>query len=408
MRAMEAAVRGRAPSRSGAPDARMIPEGHTIGVRNGLPGTAECHTAGQERDLGENVRVRSARLTVLLARLPGVVAGLSVALATALPVLAHGGTVPDVPPDPVNLLLAWKGDPLVWLPVLVALVLWWMGVRKVNRAHPDNPVPRFRSVSWALGLLAILLALDSGIERYDTTLFWDHMIQHMLLTLVAPPLLLFAGPITLLLRASSAETRNRWIYPFLHARIVRFLAHPVVAWILFAAVMWGSHFSPLFDASLENEWIHRLEHGLFLGSALLFWWPVIGPDPSPWRLSPPAKVLYVGLQMPQNTFLSLAIFMSSVPLYRHYVTTARTWGPTPLEDQQMAGAIMWVGGDMMFILVLGLLVVAWMRDDERRTVGEDRRLAAQEAAIRERAARLAERRSAEAGPEAGEGSAPRA
>jgi putative copper resistance protein D len=225
----------------------------------------------------------------------------------------------------------------------------------------------------------------------------------MLLTLVGPVLLLYAGPITLLLRASSAETRRRWIFPFLHSRVIRFLSFPVVSWLLFAAVMWASHFSPLFDAALEDEWIHRLEHALFLGSALLFWWPVVGPDPSPWRMKPAAKVLYVGLQMPQNTFLALAIYMSTIPLYRHYVTTGRTWGPTPLEDQQMAGGIMWLGGDVVFLTVVILLVFAWMRDDERRTVGEDRRLEAEEAAIRVRAARLAVRRAAEGTDVAGAG-----
>ena len=132
----------------------------------------------------------------------------------------------------------------------------------------------------------------------------------------------------------------------LHSRPVRFLAFPVVSWLIFAGVMWGSHFSPLFDVALENEWAHRLEHVLFLGAALLFWWPVAGPDPSPWRLRPAGRVVYVGLQMPQNTFLALAIYMASVPLYAHYTTTGRTWGPTPLEDQQLAGGIMWLGGDL--------------------------------------------------------------
>jgi putative copper resistance protein D len=340
------------------------------------------------------------------------VAGLAAALGLALaglaaPVLplvtvalAHGGAVPAVPPDPANLLFDWSGDPLVWLPAIGALVLWWLGVRSVNGAHPANPVGRSRSVAWALGVLVILLALDSGIERYDTTLFWVHMIQHLLLTLVAPLLLLFAGPITLLLRAVSPETRRRWVLPLLHARVVRALSFPVVSWLLFAGVMWASHFSPLFEAALEDEWIHRLEHGLFLGSALLFWWPVVGPDPSPWRMRPAARVLYVGLQMPQNTFLALALTMSSQPLYQHYLTTGRTWGPTPLEDQQVAGAIMWLGGDLMFLTVVILLVFAWMRADERRSVGEERRLEPERAAIRERAARLAARRAKERSAEA--------
>ena len=335
----------------------------------------------------------------LVALLAGLSAGLSAGPLARL-ALAHGTVVP-AEPDALAFLVGWKGDPLIWLPVIVVALVWRHAVGKVNRAHPANQVPRRRTVSWMLGLFAILVALDSGVERYDTVLFADHMVQHMLLALVATPLLVYAGPITLLLRASSAETRRRWILPFLHSRIVRFVSFPVVAWILFAAVMWGSHFSPLFDAALENEWLHRLEHGLFLVSSMLFWWPVVGSDPSPWRMRPAAKVLYVGLQMPQNTFLAVAIAMSSVPLYSHYVTTIRPWGPTPLEDQQLAGSIMWLGGDLVFIAVVILLVLAWMRDDERRTVGEDRRLAGERAAIREREVKLAERRAAEASAASG-------
>src|SRR6185295_13808379 len=98
---------------------------------------------------------------------------------------------------------------------------WWLGIRRVDRLHPGHPVPRRRTLSWVLGIVALLVALDSGIERYDTTLFWVHMVQHLLLILVAPVLLLAAGPITMLLRASSPETRRRRILPVLHSRVVR-------------------------------------------------------------------------------------------------------------------------------------------------------------------------------------------
>jgi putative copper resistance protein D len=324
-------------------------------------------------------------------------------LAGAGAVLAHGGTVPTEPPSVANLVLGWSFDPLVWLPALVALILWWSAVRRVNRAHPGNPVPRRRTWSWVAGVFALLVALDSGIATYDTTLFSLHMVQHLMLTLVAPLLLLYAGPIVLLLRASSPATRRRWILPVLHSRVVRAISFPVVSWLLFAGVMWFTHFSPLFDLSLENQWVHRLEHGLYLVAAMLFWWPVIGPDPSPWRMSPAAKVLYVGLQMPQNTFLALAIYMASEPLYPHYVTTIRSWGPTPLEDQQLAGGIMWLGGDLLFITAIILLVQAWISDDERRTVTVDRRLDAERAAIREREERLAARLAAEAEAQASGG-----
>lgn len=331
----------------------------------------------------------------LPARVSGALAGILAVLGLAPVALAHGSVVPP-PPDALAFVVDWSFDPTIWLPVIVAVIVWRSAVGRVNRAHPDNPVPRIRSISWYAGLAAILIALDSGIERYDTTLFSVHMVQHMLLVFAAPPLLLYAGPITLLLRVSSAQTRKRWVLPFLHSRVVRWLSFPVVSWILFAAVMWGTHFSPLFDASLENLMIHRLEHALFLGSGLLFWWPLVGPDPSPWRLAPPMRVLYAGLQMPQNTFLAVAIFMSDTPLYQHYVTTVRSWGPTPLADQQLAGGLMWIGGDFVFIGAVILLVAAWMRDDERRAVGEDRRLAAERAAIREREVRLAARLAAEA------------
>jgi putative membrane protein len=323
-------------------------------------------------------------------------------LAGAPAVLAHGGVVPAEPPSVANVLLGWTFDPLVWLPAIVALLLWRSTVRRVNRAHPANPVAPKRTWSWVGGVAVLLFALDSGLAAYDTTLFSMHMVQHLLLTLVAPPLLLYAGPIVLLLRVSSPATRKRWILPVLHSRVVRFLSFPVVAWVLFAGVMWGSHFSSLFDLSLENEWVHRFEHVLYLVAALLFWWPVCGPDPSPWRVRPSARVLYAGMQMPQNTFLALAIYAAAAPLYSHYVTTVRTWGPTPLEDQQLAGGIMWLGGDLLFLAAIILLVWAWIQDDERRTETEDRRLDAERAAIREREAKLAARLAAEGDGQPGE------
>ena len=140
--------------------------------------------------------------------------------------------------------------------------------------------------------------------------------------MVAAPLIALAAPITLLLRLASPETRRRVVLPILHSRVMRFISFPAVAWIAFAAVMWGAHFSPLFDAALENPLAHDLEHALFLGTALLFWWPVVAADPMPWRLAHPSRSLYTFLQMPQNTFLAVIILSASVPLYQHYATLA--------------------------------------------------------------------------------------
>ena len=321
------------------------------------------------------------------ARLLASVAALALGAGGPRVALAHG-PAPASPPQQAELVLGWSFDPLVWIGLLGAGWLYLAGVRRVDRAHPATPVPRFRIASFLAGLGAIAVALQSGIGRYDTTLFSVHMVQHMLLTLVAAPLLALGAPITLLLRAVSPDRRRRLVLPLLHARPVRVLAHPVVAWLVFAGVMWGSHFSPLFDLALENPLVHQLEHAAYLAAGLLFWWPAVGADPGPWRLSHPVRLLYLLLQMPQNTFLSLAIYSAPAPLSPHYATVERAWGPDALADQQIAGAIMWVGGDLLFLAAVAGVVAAWIRFEEREAGRADARADRARAAIEARAARL--------------------
>ena len=299
-------------------------------------------------------------------------------LMAARPARAHG-----VAPEPgswLDVALSWSIEAHIILPLAIAFLLYRAGVRKVAREHPDNPVPRFRAWCWYVGLGVLLVALQSPVATYDTTLFSVHMVQHLLLTMVAAPLLALAAPITLLLRVSTPEARKRWILPVLHSRIVRLVSHPIVAWSLFAGVMWFSHFSPLFDAALDHTILHRFEHALFLGSALLFWWPVIGADPSPHRLTFPARLLYLALGMPLSSFLGLIIFSARNVLYDHYRTLERDWGLTALEDQAWAGGIMWAAGDLAFVVALILTVGAWLRHEEGEGRREDARLARRRAA----------------------------
>jgi putative membrane protein len=309
---------------------------------------------------------------------------MSVLAATAGAVLvlppavsAHGYAPP--PESLWSVLLAWQLEAHVILPLLAAALIYRYAAHKVNRAHPNNPVPRFRYWSWMAGLLVLFIALASPIATYDTTLFSDHMVQHLLLTMVAAPLLVMGAPITLLLRVSSPETRRRVILPVLHSWPVKVISYPVVTWVIFAAVMWGSHFSPLFDASLENDTIHLFEHALYLGAGLLFWWPVVGADPSPWRLPHPARIGYLFLGMPQSSFLGLAILSAPAVLYKHYETLVRPWGPTPLDDQALAGGLMWVGGDFVFLTALLLAVWVWLRAEDREGKRIDAQLDREEA-----------------------------
>ncbi|MES2209569.1 MAG: cytochrome c oxidase assembly protein [Chloroflexota bacterium] len=318
----------------------------------------------------------------------------------ALPVAAHG-EVPTVPPDAANLLLGWDIEPAVALPLLVAAVAWWRLLGAVGRGHPEHPVPRRQRWAFLGGLAAIAVALQSGIARYDTTLFSLHMIQHLLLTLVAPPLLALAAPVTQILRAASPETRRRWILPILHSRVVSVIGHPVVAWLVFTAVMWGTHFSPLFDQSLERRLLHDLEHGLYLAAGLLFWWPLIGLDPAPRRMGYAARIAYVFLQMPQGSFLAVAILFAGSPLYAHYVTLGSPYGIDALSDQRLAAGIMWFVGDVIFLIATLSVLAGWMRSESRTTDAADRRADVERAGIRDREAALQERRNAERADQTG-------
>ena len=310
--------------------------------------------------------------------------------------MAHG-SVPVDPPDPGSLLLGWTFSPLPTLAIGASAVWWLWAVSTVNGQHPRNPVPRRRTAAFLLGLFALAVALLSGVERYDTTLFSVHMVQHVLIVLIAAPLIALGAPVTLLLRLSSGPTRRRWLVPILHSRAIRALAFPVVAWILFAAVLWASHFSGLFNAALEDPLIHDLEHGLFLGSALLFWWPAVGLDPAPWRIGHPARIAYVFLQMTQNTFLSFVLLNVAGVLYPHYATLGGPYGIDALADQRLVAGLMWIAGDGIFLVAIMALVVGWMRADARDLERVDRQADADRADIRVRERRLAERLADERG-----------
>jgi putative copper resistance protein D len=330
------------------------------------------------------------------ARLAGVLGATGIWLALAAGASAHSGAPPPAPTWP-EVLLLWSFDPVVVVPVALAIGGYLWAVRRVNRAHPLTHVPRLRIATWLLGMLAIVIALMSPIEAYDTSLFSVHMVQHVLLTVVAAPLLALGAPITLLLRFARPDVRKRWILPVLHSRPLRLISFPVVTWLLFAGYMWVSHFSNLFELSLENPLIHRIEHVGYLVTALLFWWPAVAADPSPWRMRHPNRLLYTFLQMPQNTFLGVVIYSASVPLYPFYANAVRDWGPSVIDDQRLAGGIMWITGDVVFMLATMLILRGLLRHEERQTAAIDARVAPQIAAIREREVRLAERLARERG-----------
>jgi cytochrome c oxidase assembly factor CtaG len=319
-----------------------------------------------------------ARTGRLLALAVALMAVNSILAPAAL--LAHGDEA--VAPSFPGLLFDWRPEPLILAGVAIAMVIWLWMVRRVARLHPLHPPSRWQSAAFLGGLAAIVLALISPIDAYEGSLFSVHMAQHLILELVAAPLLVLAAPITLALRTASPPIR-RQLLAFLHSRIVAVVSFPLLAWVIFAAVNWGWHFSSLYDQALENQGLHDIEHLSFLAAALLFWWPVVGADPSRWRLPHPARLFYLFLAMPQNSFLGVALMSAPEVLYPHYLNVRRSWGPSPQVDQNVGGMLMWVGGDVVFLLAMGLVVAAWARQEDRRTARLDARLDAEEAAMRE-------------------------
>jgi putative membrane protein len=306
-------------------------------------------------------------------------AGLAVPGAgAALAGPAPGSQVP--PPTPGRLLLSWSLNPLVTVGLLAAAIAYLQARRRL--VADGVAWPARRTAYFLCGIGALALALLSPIEAYDTVLFSVHVGQHMLLTMVAAPLLALGAPVTLALRVARGKTRRR-MTRVLHSPPLKVLGHPLVAWVLFTVTLYGLYFSPLFDLTLREPLVHDLVHLHFLTAGLLFWWVVVGLDPSRWRLPHIARLLFVFLMVPFHAFLGVAIMNSGRVLAPTLETFQRDWGPTPLADQQVGGAILWGAGDLIALAaVLGVLI-SWASYEEKVVnVREDRRLARERAAGR--------------------------
>lgn len=262
-------------------------------------------------------------------------------------------------------LLRWHADPVVVAGLCLLAGLYATGVRRVRARGGSVDPGRVRWFAWAV--LVLVVALVSPVAAVSEERFSVHMVQHLLLTYGAAPLLAFAAPVTLALQAyPSGSPGRRRLLAVLHSRAVRVLSFPVVTWGAFAAVMYVTHFSPLYDASLSNPVLHGFEHLLYLGAASLFWWPVVRRDPVPGSFPWPARVLYLVLAMPLQSFLGVAIFNANRVLYDHYAAFGGA-----LADQELAGAIMWAGGDVLMLGAVAAAIAAWMRADARETVRLD-------------------------------------
>lgn len=227
--------------------------------------------------------------------------------------------------------------------------------------------------------MAILVSLESFIGVYDDVLFWDHMVQHLLLIMVAAPLLALGTPVLLAYRATTGRA-HQWLTRALRSAPARFLDHPLVAFVLYALVIPLTHLTSLYNYTLQNEVWHDNEHLLFLLVGYLFWRQVVAKEPSAHRLHPGLRLAYLAFAVPVDTFVGLSLAQAHHEMFPAYDAMHRTWGPSLLTDLHMGGAIMWVGGDSLMFLAMIPVAIAWVRHEDRRATRVDREL---EAALQE-------------------------
>jgi cytochrome c oxidase assembly factor CtaG len=256
----------------------------------------------------------------------------------------------------------WEPSILIGTAIIVGLYLYAIGPSR-KRYYPTEQVKANKIVAFLLGMLLMFLALVSPLDELgDTYLFSAHMVQHLFLTIIGPPLLLFGIPEWL----AKPLLHNRTVF-----RIAKILTLPAVAFLIYNVDFWLWHAPPLYNATLENEGIHILEHLTFIGFGLLYWWPVFSPLKQGLPpLSFGGQILYLFLSgMPTVALGAGLTFLP--PLYAPYLTAPRIWGISAATDQQLGGLIMWIPGNILFIVIVSFLFIRWMQEQEAKQIAKE-------------------------------------
>lgn len=297
-----------------------------------------------------------------------------------LPLHAQPGD--SIPPlTGARLLTAWTFEPVLLAAILIAGGLYLYGVHKLRRR--GDTWSRARTASFVgIGLGSAVVATQSALGTYDTVLISVHMVQHMILSMLTPLACAMGAPVTLALRTLPARPR-RWLLAVLHSRIAKVLCFPLVGFVFFVLSPWALYFSGWYDATLRNDVLHDLLHLHFVAVGALFFWPLLGLDPVPGRVIYPFRMLLTFLTLPFHAFLGVTIMSANTLIAEDWYTSfGRSWKPSPLDDQFIAGGLLWGSGDIIGLVFFGVLFVQWFRESQREARREDRRLDRLEAQAR--------------------------
>jgi putative copper resistance protein D len=287
----------------------------------------------------------------------------------------------DLPP-PISIgHLATDWAPQLFFAVFLVVAAYWYA-HAVHRLHArGDRWPIVYTAAWYAGLLVVLITTQTGVNRYGEIMFSVHMAQHMLLSMVAPPLLALGAPITLALRylptkgpQPGARGARAWLLAFVRSPVVRVLSHPLVALGLFVASTFGLYFSGLFADLMESHVGHLAMQVHFLLIGCLLFWPLVSPDPLPHRPGHGARMFLLVILVPFHAFFGLALITDTHVLAASWFDRlGRTWGASLISDQHTGGGIAMALAEPVAFLVAGVILMQWSRADARQARAFDRK-----------------------------------
>ncbi|MBP2401591.1 cytochrome c oxidase assembly protein [Streptomyces syringium] len=285
------------------------------------------------------------------------------------------GMMMDLPPFTLGRGLEFSGDPFFMISCLLGLGLYGWAVVRLRRRGDAWPVGR--TVAFVLGVLTVALVMCTKLNEYGMVMFSVHMVQHMVISMLSPILILLGAPVTLALRALPAAGRGRkgpreWLVALLHSRYMRIITHPAFTIPLFIASLYALYFTPLFDFLMGSKTGHIAMMVHFLAVGLVFFWPIMGVDPGPHRPGYVMRMLELFAGMPFHAFFGIALMMASEPMIGTYTNPPASLGIDPLSDQQAGGGIAWAFSEIPSVVVLIALVYQWYRSDQRQARRSDR------------------------------------
>jgi putative copper resistance protein D len=282
------------------------------------------------------------------------------------------------PPTLARLAFDWRFDLVFGSLAILLAVLYLRGVVRLHRRGDHWPAGR--TISWLLGCVVMLIATSSGIGKYAPAMFSVHMGGHMMLSMLTPILLVLGGPVALALRALPTAGRGgvpgprEWLLAGIHSPVSRWLTHPLVTLPLFVGTYYALYFSDLFGWALTEHWAHVAMNAHFLLVGFLFFWPLVGIDPSPRRLQPVVRLAVVFASLPFHAFFGVALMSTKAVIgTEFYRSLSLPWVTDPLVDQKLGGGLAWASGEGPLLIVILALLIQWSRHDERSARRGDRR-----------------------------------